>query len=63
MGQLWKDVNIVVNSGRRHNLPLLVATAASHYFNMAISQGMAGEDSARLIEVMHGMLNRRGPAS
>jgi 3-hydroxyisobutyrate dehydrogenase-like beta-hydroxyacid dehydrogenase len=25
MGQLWKDVNIVVNSGRRHNLPLLVA--------------------------------------
>ncbi len=55
MGQLWKDVNIVVNSGRRHNLPLLVATAASHYFNMAISQGMAGEDSARLIDVMRRM--------
>jgi 3-hydroxyisobutyrate dehydrogenase-like beta-hydroxyacid dehydrogenase len=59
MGQLWKDVNIVVNSGRRHNLPLLVATAASHYFNMAISQGMAEEDSARLIEVMHKMLDRQ----
>jgi 3-hydroxyisobutyrate dehydrogenase len=55
MGQLWKDVNIVVNSGRRYNLPLLVATAASHYFNMAISQGLAEEDSARLIEVMRRM--------
>ncbi len=55
MAQLWKDVNIVVNSGRRHNLPLLVATAASHYFNMAIAQGMAEEDSARLIEVMRKM--------
>jgi 3-hydroxyisobutyrate dehydrogenase-like beta-hydroxyacid dehydrogenase len=55
MGQLWKDVNIVVTSARGHNLPLLVATAASHYFNMAISQGMAEEDSARLIEVMRRM--------
>ena len=59
MGQLWKDVNIVVTSGRRHNLPLLVATAASHYFNMAIAQGMAEEDSARLIEVMRRMLDRQ----
>lgn len=55
MGQLWKDVNIVVTSGRRHNLPLLVATAASHYFNMAVSQGMVEEDSARLIDVMRRM--------
>ncbi len=61
MSQLWKDVNIVVNSGRRHNLPLLVATAASHYFNMAISQGMAEEDSARLIEVMGRMVERQRP--
>ncbi len=52
MGQLWKDVNIVVTSARGQNLPLLVATAASHYFNMAISQGLAEEDSARLMEVM-----------
>lgn len=61
MGQLWKDVNIVVNSGRRLNLPLLVATAASHYFNMAISQGMAEEDSARLIEVMRRMSDPPDP--
>lgn len=59
MGQLWKDVNIVVTSARGHNLPLLVATAASHYFNMAISQGLAEEDSARLMEVVRGMSDRR----
>jgi 3-hydroxyisobutyrate dehydrogenase len=59
MGQLWKDVNIVVNSGRRYNLPLLVATAASHYFNMAIAQGMGEEDSARLIDVMRRMSGRQ----
>jgi 3-hydroxyisobutyrate dehydrogenase-like beta-hydroxyacid dehydrogenase len=63
MGQLWKDVNIVVNSGRRHNLPLLVATAASHYFNMAIAQGMAEEDSARLIEVMRRISEQQLPRS
>lgn len=58
MGQLWKDVNIVVNSGRKHNLPLLAATAASHYFNMAISLGMEKEDSAKLDLVMQRMTER-----
>jgi 3-hydroxyisobutyrate dehydrogenase-like beta-hydroxyacid dehydrogenase len=55
MEQLWKDVNLVVTSARRHNLPLLVATAASQYFNMAISQGLAEEDSARLMDVISRM--------
>ena len=58
MGQLWKDVNIVVNAGRKHNLPLLAATAASHYFNMAISLGMEKEDSAKLDVVMQRMTER-----
>ena len=52
MGQLWKDINIVITSGRQHNLPLLVSTAVAHYFNMAVSQGLATEDSARLMDVM-----------
>lgn len=56
MGQLWKDVNIAVTSAREHNLPLLVVTAAAQYFNMAVSQGMAGEDSARLMQVMRKMI-------
>ena len=58
MGQLWKDVNIVVNSGRKYNLPLLAATAASQYFNMAMSLGMGNDDSARLSEVMRRMTER-----
>jgi 3-hydroxyisobutyrate dehydrogenase-like beta-hydroxyacid dehydrogenase len=55
MGQLCKDVNIVVNAGRSHNLPLLVATSVSQYFMMARSLGMDGEDSARLIKVIERM--------
>ena len=56
MGQLWKDVNIAVTSAREHNLPLLVVTGAAQYFNMAVSQGMAEEDSARLIQVIRKMI-------
>lgn len=55
MGQLCKDVNIVVNAGRRQNLPLLVATSVSQYFMMARSLGMDGEDSARLIDILERM--------
>ena len=55
LGQLWKDVNIVITSARRHNLPLLVATATSHYFNMAVSQGMVNDESTRLMDVIRKM--------
>ena len=58
MGQLWKDVNIVVTSSREHNLPLLVANAAAQYFNMAVSQGLANEDSALLQGVLQRMIER-----
>jgi 3-hydroxyisobutyrate dehydrogenase-like beta-hydroxyacid dehydrogenase len=58
MGQLWKDVNIVVTSAREHDLPVLVATAASQYFNTAVSQGLAEKDSARLIDIVRGMSSR-----
>lgn len=52
MGQLWKDINIVITSGRKHNLPLLVASAVSHYFNMSVAQGLADDDSSKMMEVM-----------
>lgn len=55
MGQLWKDVNIVVTSARAFNLPLLVVNAAAQYFNMAVSKGMASEDSAKLMEILEQM--------
>lgn len=56
LGQLWKDVNIVVNTAREHNLTLLVAFATSHYFNMAVAQDMENEDAARLIDVLRRMV-------
>lgn len=58
MGQLWKDINIVVTSSREHNLPLLVANAAAQYFNMAVSQGLANQDSALLQGVLKRMIER-----
>jgi 3-hydroxyisobutyrate dehydrogenase-like beta-hydroxyacid dehydrogenase len=56
MGQLWKDVNIVVTTAREHNLPLLVTLATAQYFNMGVAQDMENEDSARLIEVLRKMI-------
>lgn len=56
MGQLWKDVNICVTSARKHNLPLLLTTSTAHYFNMAVSQGLAAEDSALMMDVLRRMV-------
>lgn len=49
------DVNIVITSARSHNLPLLVATATSQYFNTAVSQGMMNDESTRLMDVIRKM--------
>jgi 3-hydroxyisobutyrate dehydrogenase-like beta-hydroxyacid dehydrogenase len=56
LGQLWKDVNIIVTTAREHNLPLLVTLSTAQYFNMAVAQGMANEDAARLIDIMRKMI-------
>jgi 3-hydroxyisobutyrate dehydrogenase-like beta-hydroxyacid dehydrogenase len=58
MGQLWKDINIVIASSRKHNLPLLVASAVSHYFNMSVAQGLANDDSSKMMEVMLKMIEK-----
>jgi 3-hydroxyisobutyrate dehydrogenase len=55
MGQLFKDISLVVNDGRRVELPLLVATAAFHYFLAAQSLGMENQDSSKLIQVIEKM--------
>ena len=62
LGQLWKDVNIVVTTAREHNLPLLVSFATAHYFNMGVAQGMENADAARLIEVLRNMAGTQGGA-
>jgi 3-hydroxyisobutyrate dehydrogenase-like beta-hydroxyacid dehydrogenase len=55
MGQLFKDIGLVVNDGRRVELPLLVATAAFHYFLAAQSLGLENQDSSKLIQVIEKM--------
>jgi 3-hydroxyisobutyrate dehydrogenase-like beta-hydroxyacid dehydrogenase len=56
MGQLWKDINIVITSSRKHNLPLLVASAVAHYFNMSVAQGLHDSDSSKMIDVVTKMI-------
>jgi len=54
LGQMCKDINIVVNSGRRLKIPLLVATAANQYFMAAESLGLENEESSALFQVVKG---------
>lgn len=56
LGQLWKDVNIIVTTAREYNLPLLTTFATAQYFNMAVAQGMGNEDAARLIDIIRKMI-------
>lgn len=46
---------MVITSAQEHNLPLWVAHAAARYFGMAVSQGLANEDSARIMQVIQRM--------
>jgi 3-hydroxyisobutyrate dehydrogenase-like beta-hydroxyacid dehydrogenase len=52
LGQMCKDMDIVVHSGRRLKLPLYVATAAYHYFLAAQSLGMEDQEASELIKVL-----------
>jgi len=52
LGQMCKDIDIVVHSGRRLKLPLYVATAAYQYFLAAQSLGMEDLEASELIKVL-----------
>jgi len=52
LGQMCKDVSIVVNTTREVKMPALVATAMSQYFLEAESLGMQGQEGADLIKVL-----------
>jgi len=52
LGQMCKDVSIVVNTTRQVNMPAYVATAASRYFSEAEAMGMYDMEGADLIEVV-----------
>lgn len=52
MSLMCKDSNIVVDSSRSMQLPLLVAGAANQYFLAAKSLGLENEESSELIKVL-----------
>jgi 3-hydroxyisobutyrate dehydrogenase-like beta-hydroxyacid dehydrogenase len=59
LGQMCKDVSIVVNTTRQVRMPALVATAASQYFLMAEALGMQNREGADLIEVVEHFSGRQ----
>jgi len=52
LGQMAKDVSIVLNTSREVKMPALLATAVSQYFLMAEALGMQDREGADLIEVV-----------
>ncbi|UCE51844.1 MAG: NAD(P)-dependent oxidoreductase [Desulfobacterales bacterium] len=60
LGQMCKDIGLVINDSRRVQAPLVVASAASQYFLSALSLGMENADSSELIRVLEKMTNPDG---
>ena len=60
LGQMCKDIGLVINDSRRVQVPLVVASATSQYFLSALSLGMENADSSELIKVLEKMTNPDG---
>lgn len=57
LGQMIKDVGLVVNDGKRTGIPLIVASAAYQYFLSAGAQGLQKNGTEDLIKVLERMTN------
>jgi 3-hydroxyisobutyrate dehydrogenase len=57
LGQMCKDMGLVINDSRRVRTPLIVASAAYQYFLAALSLGMEKADVHELIKVLENMTN------
>jgi 3-hydroxyisobutyrate dehydrogenase-like beta-hydroxyacid dehydrogenase len=55
LGQMCKDIGLVINDGRRVQAPLLVASAAYQYYLAALSLGLENADVHELIKVIEKM--------
>jgi len=58
LGQMCKDIGLVINDSRRVRTPLLVASAAYQYFLAALSLGLENADAHELIKVLEKMTNQ-----
>jgi 3-hydroxyisobutyrate dehydrogenase-like beta-hydroxyacid dehydrogenase len=57
LGQMCKDIGLVINDSRRLRTPLIVASAAYQYFLAALSLGLENADVHELIKVLEKMTN------
>ena len=57
LGQMCKDIGLVINDGRRLRTPLLVASAAKQYYLAALSLGLENAEVHELIQVIEKMTN------
>jgi 3-hydroxyisobutyrate dehydrogenase-like beta-hydroxyacid dehydrogenase len=57
LGQMCKDIGLVINDSRQVRTPLLVASAANQYYLSALSLGMENADIHELIKVLEKMTN------
>jgi 3-hydroxyisobutyrate dehydrogenase-like beta-hydroxyacid dehydrogenase len=57
LGQMCKDIGLVINDGRRAQIPLMVASASYQYYLSALSLGMENADAHELIKVIEKMTN------
>ena len=57
LGQMCKDIGLVINDSRRLRTPLLVASAAQQYYLAALSLGMENAEVHELIAVLETMTN------
>ncbi len=57
LGQMCKDIGLVINDGRRARTPLIVASAAYQYYLTALSLGMENAEVHELIKVLETMTN------
>jgi 3-hydroxyisobutyrate dehydrogenase-like beta-hydroxyacid dehydrogenase len=57
LGQMCKDIGLVMNDSRQLRVPLIVASAAYQYFVAALSLGMENAEVHELIKVLELMTN------
>jgi 3-hydroxyisobutyrate dehydrogenase len=57
LGQMCKDIGLVINDSRRVRTPLIVASATHQYFLAALSLGMENADIHELIKVLEKWTN------
>jgi len=63
LGQMCKDVSIVINTTRATGMPAYTIAGASQYFTLAEASGMQDREGADLIEIVEKSLDKKEETS